>query len=167
MSIHRHSLALLSVLLLLSASLVHTTNKLKLSLELRERIQNDQWQKMQKDYITAMEAKAATPIAAPDESLVNYKAMVFNLITSKGADPDQIKLVSGQLTESRAPSFLEMSRYIPKTDDPKRFFGDEPYTTLIKSIPQSGYTKAVPWSSTHWPTRNGGISVRYCWSHQP
>jgi len=101
-----------------------------------------------------------------------YKSHVFNKIIEGGLHRDQIesfknneeqwKTYSSEkaITPSSSGScFLSIKRSIPNTDNPKYFF-EGPFVSEIGSLPQSG-SVPTPWSSSYWPTRNGGISVRY------
>jgi hypothetical protein len=58
-------------------------------------------------------------------------------------------------------SFLAVERQWLATDDPKKFFLENGFSTSIHSIPTAGASSKVGWSGSYWPMRNGGISVRY------
>ncbi len=71
-------------------------------------------------------------------------------------------------TTSPNPSFLSLTtrtstkttQKFPRHDDPKYFFSKD-YHKNISNLPKRGIVRKTPWSGSYYPTKYGGISVRY------
>lgn len=68
------------------------------------------------------------------------------------------------LTNSRHSkhfSFVSLKRVIDPNDSPRRFFVNGNITTNLNLLPASGIADIIPWSTSYFPIKYGGLSVRY------
>jgi hypothetical protein len=141
-------------------------NKNKLNIE-DEEAENLKFQKLKEEHEKLMTEKEANIVEKTSEQdeFIDYRASIFEKIIGRSDNKEQII----QLTKedktiklvSKGESLISLQRTYPKSDHPKFFFDKTQYIVNISDLPISGKANLKPWSSTFWPTNNGGVSVRY------
>jgi len=127
-----------------------------------EEIINDNFTKLRNDFIANKEKE--TVGATVNVEIDVYRRSMRDMIMRKGAFKEQIDSAmndEGSSTSNNFMSFLSLKTPFSGVDDPYYFFSNRSFITDIRQLPQTAKTSVVPWSSTYWATKYGGVSVRF------